>query len=89
MAQLRWAFLLVATVSALGQTSEPTIRVEVRTGADPIEAADVTLNGHRGRTGPDGVAILPGALGHVDVRVSKEGFFPAHASLDVDAVAVN
>jgi PEGA domain-containing protein len=51
---------------------------------DRIQAAGVTLNG-RGRTCPDGVAILPGALGHVDVRVSKEGFFPAHASVDVDA----
>ena len=51
---------------------------------DPIQAADVTVNG-RGRTCPDGVAIRPGALGHVDVRVSKAGFFPAHASFDVDA----
>ncbi|HZT69411.1 MAG TPA: TonB-dependent receptor [Terriglobia bacterium] len=85
MRQLRWALLVIATVLALGQSSEPTIRVEVRTGADPIQAADVTVNGRRGRTGPDGVAMLPGALGHVDVRVSKEGFFPAHAALDVDA----
>jgi iron complex outermembrane receptor protein len=61
------------------------IRVEVKSGSEPVQAADVTAGGHSGRTGPDGAAILPGDLGHVDITVSKEGFFPARASLDIDS----
>jgi iron complex outermembrane receptor protein len=70
---------------ALGQAPPPTIRVEVKSGAEPVQDAEVSAAGRSGRTGSDGVAILPGALGHVDIGVTKEGFFPARAALDIDA----
>ena len=85
MGQSRLAVLVFAAGLALGQVPQPTIRVEVKSGADPVQEAEVTVGGHNSRTGPDGVALLAGALGHIDIRVSKEGFFSARASLDIDA----
>ena len=85
MGQSRLAVLVFGAGLALGQVLQPTIRVEVKSGADPVRDAEVTVGGHNSRTGTDGVALLAGALGHIDIRVSKEGFFPARASLDIDA----
>jgi iron complex outermembrane receptor protein len=64
---------------------QPTIRVEVKSDVGPILDAEVAVSGHRVRTGQDGVAILPATLGQVDISVTKQGFFPARTSLDVDA----
>ncbi len=84
MAQKLWLLLLMA-MAALPQTPQPTIRVEVKTDAGPVQGAQVTAGGQSAQTGPDGVAVLPAALGHVQVSVTKEGFFPASAALDIDA----
>ena len=77
---------LIATfVQALSQ--EPpraTIRVEVRTGAAPVAGAVVTLNGASIQTDQSGIATTTLPLGKVEVSVSKEGFLPAKASLQVD-----
>lgn len=80
-----WAFLIFGTVWALGQEPQAAIRVEVKSDAGPVQNAEVTTDGHRAQTGTDGVALLPSGLGHVDINVTKEGFFPGRASLDIDA----
>jgi outer membrane receptor for ferrienterochelin and colicins len=79
-----WLLVLIAAM-ALAQAPQPTIRVEVQSDDGPVQDADVTASGHSAQTGKDGVAVLPAALGRVDVSVTKEGFFPAQASLNVDA----
>jgi iron complex outermembrane receptor protein len=76
--------MLVAT-TALGQAPQTSIRVEVKTDAGPVRDAEVTANGHSFRTGQDGVAVIPAALGNVEVSVTKEGFFPAHTFVAVEA----
>ncbi|MDQ6700358.1 MAG: TonB-dependent receptor, partial [Acidobacteriota bacterium] len=73
------------TTAAGAQPPQATVRVEVRSDAGPVPDAEVTVSGHSARTGQDGVAVLSAALGHVDISVTKEKFFPARTSLDVDA----
>ncbi|MGI8990933.1 MAG: TonB-dependent receptor plug domain-containing protein, partial [Bryobacteraceae bacterium] len=85
MGQRLWLFLIVIATAAMAQAPQPTIRVEVGSEAGPVQDAEVTASGHSARTGQDGIAVLSAALGHVDIGVIKEGFFPARTSLDVDA----
>ena len=86
MGQKNWLLLVVMAMPALARPPQSTIRVQVKGEARPVENADVTASGgHSSKTGSDGVAVLIAPLGHVDVNVTKEGFFPASASLDVDA----
>src|SRR5882724_3646235 len=87
MCQRLWVLLILVAATAPAQEPQPqpTIRVQVKSDAGPVQDAEVNVNGHRVKTGQDGVAELPTALGHVDVSVTKEGFFPARTSLDVDA----
>ena len=85
MGQRLWLLLIVIATAAMAQAPQPTIRVEVRSDAGPVQDAEVTASGHSARTGQDGIAVLPAALGHVDISVTKEGFFSARTSLDVDA----
>ena len=76
---------IVGAAFAVAQQPQATIRVEVTAKSAPVQDAEVTVNGKQARTGPDGVAILPSELGHVDIGVTKEGFFPARKALDIDA----
>src|SRR5690349_16016095 len=89
MERMRLARLLLAVslagVEMLAQTPPATIRVEIKTAGRAVQDAEVTVSGQRGRSGPDGVVILPAPLGHVEINVTKEGFFPADAALEVDA----
>lgn len=85
MRQRLSAILIFVSALALGQEVQPTLRVEVKSEEGPVQGAEVGADGHRGRTGPDGVAILPIALGRVDISVTKEGFFPSRSSLNVSA----
>jgi iron complex outermembrane receptor protein len=71
--------------AALAQPRQATIRVEVSSESVPVPDAEVTANGKQPRTGPDGVAVLTSELGRVDVAVTKDGFFPARKTLDIDA----
>ena len=66
------------------QTPFPAIRIAVKSDAGPIQDAEVNVNGHSAKTGRDGIVVLPAALGHVDITVTREGFFPARTSLNVD-----
>jgi iron complex outermembrane receptor protein len=77
--------LVLGAVFALAQQPQVTIRVEVTSDSAPVSDAEVTANGKQARSGPDGVAILPAELGHVDVAVTKDGFFPARKGVDIDA----
>ena len=79
------ALFIVGVALALAQQPQATIRVEVRSESAPVQGAEVSVNGNQARTGPDGVAVLPSELGHVDVVVTKDGFFPARKALDIDA----
>ena len=77
--------LMLLTTAAWAQPPQATVRVEVGSDTGPVPDAEVTVSGHTARTGQDGVAVFPAALGRVDVTVTKESFFPARTSLDVDA----
>src|SRR5581483_12378857 len=80
-----WLVLVFTMMPALPQPLQSTVRVQVKTDARPVENADVRVSGgHSSKTGPDGVAVLSAPLGHVDVNVTKRGFFPASVSLDLD-----
>ena len=77
--------LMLGTVAVLAQPAQPTIRVEVTSDSVPVQDAEVSANRNQARTGRDGVAVLATELGHVDVVVRKDGFFPARKALDIDA----
>jgi outer membrane receptor for ferrienterochelin and colicins len=78
--------LVLRAAAALAQPPQATLRVEVSSDSVPVQDAEVTANGRETRTGPDGVGILAIDLGHLDVVVSKNGFFTAQKALDVDVV---
>jgi outer membrane receptor for ferrienterochelin and colicins len=81
-----WVLLILVAATSPAQEPQATIRVQVKSDAGPVQDAEVTVSGHRVKTGRDGVAELPATLGHIDISVTKDGFFPARTSLDVDAV---
>jgi outer membrane receptor for ferrienterochelin and colicins len=84
MRQRLWALLILTATTALAQAPQPTIHVEVKADAGPVQDAEVTANGHSARTGQNGIAVLPVELGRVDISVTKGGFFPARTSLVID-----
>jgi iron complex outermembrane receptor protein len=77
------AILMFVATLASSQDAQPTIRVEVKSGEAVIQDAEVIADQHNGRTGSDGVVVLPAALRRVEIRVMKEGFFPARTTLDI------
>lgn len=79
------ALLIFVTAVVLGQEPQAAIRVDVESGAGPVDDAEVTAGSHRARTGADGVALVPAGLGNIEISVTKPGFFPGRASLDIDA----
>src|SRR5436305_2771159 len=76
-----WLLPVVIAAAAFGQEPQATIRVEVTAASEPVEGAEVTVNGKSVRTGQDGAATTIVPAGDVRVSVIKDGFFPAHASL--------
>jgi outer membrane receptor for ferrienterochelin and colicins len=85
MREKLWLVFLVIVTTARAQTAQPTIRVEVESEAGPVADAEIITSGHTARTKADGIAVVPVALGHVDVRVIAEGFFPASTALEISA----
>lgn len=85
-----FARLFCLALYVIGQTfaqlPQATIRAEVRAAGRALPDAEVAIGRQRARTGTDGVVILSAPLGHVAINVTKEGFFPAHTALEVDAV---
>jgi outer membrane receptor for ferrienterochelin and colicins len=60
--------------------------VEVTAESKPVSEAAVTINGRTTRTGEDGVASTTIPPGTVEIQVTKDGYYPSHASLTVDTV---
>jgi len=82
--EIAW-LLAIVTASALGQQPQATIKVEVTAESVPVQGADVTVNSKSALTGQDGSATVVAALGDTKITVTKNGFFPANASLLTDA----
>jgi len=79
--------LIIASLPAFAQeVPRATIRVEVKTDAGPVAGAVVNLNGVPVPTDQTGISVTTLPLGKVEVSVSKEGFLPAKASLQLDEV---
>ena len=79
--------LIIASLPAFAQeVPRATIRVEVKTDAGPVAGAIVNLNGVSVPTDQTGLSVTTLPLGKVEVSVSKEGFLPAKASLQLDEV---
>jgi outer membrane receptor for ferrienterochelin and colicins len=54
-------------------------------GRGAVQGAEVTINGKSVRTGQDGTATAVTPTGDVKISVTKDGYFPATASLLADA----
>jgi iron complex outermembrane receptor protein len=84
---MRAGFILAAlalhgTTALAGQSS---IRIEVRSQAGPVAAAEIVVNGATHRSDASGLLVLNVPAGIVQITVVKEGFAPATTSVDVGA----
>jgi iron complex outermembrane receptor protein len=79
--------LLLLTAGGLAYSQEPraAVRVEVKSAGAPVAGAKVAIGAASSETGPDGVAELFVPPGKIEVKVSRQGFYPAAASLQADA----
>jgi iron complex outermembrane receptor protein len=73
--------LMLAAVVSVQQP--PPVRVEVRSGDEPVAGATVAAAGAAATTGADGVAILTLPPGKTGLSVVKDGYLPALVSIDV------
>src|SRR5947209_89758 len=80
-----WLLAAVLAAAAFGQQPQATIRVEVTNASSPVQGADVLVNGKSVRTGRDGWATAVAPPGTVKVGVTKDGYFPANASILADS----
>jgi outer membrane receptor for ferrienterochelin and colicins len=83
LARIAPALWLIAAASA--QEPGATIRVEVTSESTPVANAIVTANNRSFRTNDAGIAAVPVALGDVRITVTKDGYFPATATVAIDA----
>ena len=84
-ASLTSLVLIGALFPAFSQEPQrASIRVTVKTEAGPVAGAVVFMNEIPATTDQNGLATATLPLGKVEVSVSKDGFFPAKASLSVD-----
>src|SRR5438477_1754488 len=81
----RLFFLISTVIPALCQEPRATIRVEVTAAGMPVSDAAVSVNTVALRTDPEGIALVTVPLGEVRVSVTKDGYFPAKASITADA----
>ncbi|HTM48004.1 MAG TPA: TonB-dependent receptor [Bryobacteraceae bacterium] len=79
------SLLPLIIAAAFGQQPQATIRVEVTADSVPLPGAEVAVNNKFIRTGQDGSATTVTPLGAITIGVTKEGYFPAKASLVADA----
>lgn len=82
--RLALLFVIGLFVPAYAQQPSATIRVEVRSEAGPVTGATVTVNSTLTLTDASGIAGGLVALGKVQIKVRKEGFFDATKSVIVD-----
>ena len=77
--------LLFTNPLLLCQEPQAAVRVLVQTASNaPVAGATVIVNRATLRTDESGGVVASVALGKVDVKVTKDGFLPATASLSVD-----
>src|SRR6185503_4711305 len=81
----RLFFLISTVIPALCQEPRATIRVEVIAAGTPVSDAAVSINAVALRTDLDGIALVTVPLGEIRVSVTKDGYFPAKASITADA----
>ncbi len=81
----RLLFLINTVIPALCQEPRATIRVEVVAADTPVSDAAVTVNAVALRSDMEGLAVANVSLGEVRVSVTKDGYFPAKASITADA----
>ena len=79
------AVLLACWPSFLVAQTQATVRVHVRSGAEPVADADVIVNGTTHKTAADGRVAVPIAPGEVSVTVVREGFAPLSSTVTVAA----
>jgi hypothetical protein len=81
------ALCLLVGVSAVGaaQTPSGTIVVDVRVGEQPIEGAEVILNGLTYRTDRAGAVRVQAPSGPTAVTVVKDGFVPTTTMIQAPA----
>jgi uncharacterized membrane protein len=82
---VRLFVLLGWVIPALCQEPHATIRVEVTASGTPVSDAAVTVNAVALRSDREGVALATVSPGEVRVSVTKNGYFPANASITADA----
>jgi len=83
--KVAWLVPAVIVAAAFGQPPQATIRVEVTAESVPVQGAEITVNGKSVRTGQGGSATMATAVGDVKVIITKDGYFPADASLRTEA----
>src|ERR1051326_8880646 len=80
-----WGVLLAIAGGATAREPSPTIRIEVSSASPPVAEAAVAVNERALRTDGAGLVLITVPLGEWRIIVSKGGYFPATASLTVDA----
>ena len=80
-----WGILLAIAGVAIAQEQSATIRIEVSSASTPVAEAAVAVNERALRTDGAGLVLITVPLGEWRIIVSKGGYFPATASLTVDA----
>ena len=82
--RMKLVVLFLASLCVFAQEVQPTVRVEVTAENAPVPGAAVQLNGQTVQTGQDGIATAPVSLGSLKITVSKDGFFPANTTIDIN-----
>ncbi|MEO8027108.1 MAG: TonB-dependent receptor [Bryobacteraceae bacterium] len=80
---MKLAILFLASLGVFAQDNQPTVRVEVTADNKPVAGASVQLGRQTVQTAEDGSATATASLGPLMITVTKEGFFPANASIDI------
>jgi outer membrane receptor for ferrienterochelin and colicins len=81
----RLFFLISTVIPALCQEPLATIRIEVIAAGTPVSDAAVSVNTVALHSDADGLAVATVSLGEIRVSVTKDGYFPAKASITADA----
>ncbi len=68
-----------------GQEQTGSLRLEVRTGTDPVANAEVVVGGTTCLTDSQGLAVIQTSAGPGQVTVLREGFLPVTVPVDVVA----
>jgi len=76
---------LTCTVASTGAQGLGTLTVTVRNNDAPIAQAEVRVGSTTGKTGVDGMTSLSIPAGRVDVVVTRDGFDPGAAQVNIRA----